>query len=76
MNLKIINSFRTYQTLSGLKVNLDKTEIVPLGRMKQHYNVPLEDEQLNWTADPIQCLGIIICTDKDRLIDLNYSKFV
>ena len=28
---KIINSFRTYQRLSGIKINLDKTEIVPLG---------------------------------------------
>jgi hypothetical protein len=72
----VINSFRTYQTISGLKVNLDKTEIVPLGPIKQHYNILLEGEQLRWTTDPIRCLGIIICTDKERLIDLNYIPII
>jgi len=74
---KIISSFRTYQTLSCLKVNLEKTRTnETLGPMKQHYNVLLEDEQLKWTTDPIQCTGIIICTDKDRLIDLNYTSII
>ena len=73
----ISNSFRTYQTLSGgLTVNLCKTEIVPLGPMKQHYSVLLEDDQLKWTTDPIKCLGIIIGTDKDRLVDLNYTPII
>jgi len=44
--------------------------------MKQHCNVLLEDEQLQWTIDPIKCLGIIICTDKDQLIDHNYTPII
>ena len=73
---KIIDSFRTFQIMSGLKVNLDKTEIVPLGPIRQNYIQLLVNEQLKWTTDPIKCLGVIISTNRDQMIDLNYTPII
>ena len=71
---KVIYSFRRFQYISGLKVNLDKTEIVPLGPIREHYKILAEEEHLRWTTDPVKCLGVTICVNKEDLISQNYNK--
>ena len=62
--------------MSGLKVNLDTTEIVPLGPIRPNYIQLLVNEQLKWTTDPIKCLRVIISTNRDKMIDLNYTPII
>ena len=71
---QVLNTFKLFQLISGLKVNLDKTEIVPLGLIRKHYTVLMEEEPMKWTTEPIRCLGITVGTDKEELINLNYNK--
>ena len=73
---KILDAFKTFQTIAGLKVNLDKTEIVPLAPIRKHYNILLKGEQLKWTTEPVKCLGIVVSTDREQLIELNYTPIV
>ena len=73
---QVLNTFKLFQLISGLKVNLDKTEIVPLGPIRKHYTVLLEEEPMKWTTEPIKCLGITVSTDKEELINLNYKPVI
>ena len=73
---QVLNTFKLFQLISGLKVNLDKTEIVPLGPIRKHYTVLMEEEPMKWTTEPIKCLGITVSTDKEELINLNYKPVI
>ncbi len=74
-NLKItIEIFELYAKYSGLKVNYDKTEIMPLGSIKYNYNILLPESRMRWTTGPITSLGVKLCHRTEDLIKLNYSK--
>jgi len=74
-NLKaIIKVFELYAKLSGLKVNYNKSLIMPLGRIKYNYEVLVPDCRFQWTEGPLQSLGVLICHRTEDLLKLNYTK--
>ena len=36
----------------------------------------VDQDQLKWTTDPIKCLGVIINTNRDQIINLNYTPII
>ena len=63
--------FKMFQYISGLKVNIEKTHIMPFGE----HEVDKEeicDLGINWTLGPICILGINIENTFTQLFELNY----
>lgn len=66
--LSIINDFGKH---SGLKLNINKTEGMWLGRFKnRQFNI----ENINFTKTTIECLGVIFGHSRDDCIKLNWIK--
>jgi hypothetical protein len=53
-----------FTRISGLKVNIDKTQIVWIGSMKNFI----------WVPGTLKALGIIFSTDTNRIVQLNYDN--
>jgi exonuclease III/nitrogen regulatory protein PII-like uncharacterized protein len=67
---EIFNMLDKFSLLSGLKVNKEKTEILPLG------TTSLEDMDINlrkFTKDSVKLLGIHLSTNKELTKKLNYE---
>ena len=71
---QVIKVFEIYARYSGLRVNYDKSEIMPLGRIKYVYEILVPECNFHWTQGPIRSLGIDLCHRTEDLIKLNYSK--
>jgi exonuclease III len=71
---EIIEIFKIFAKVSGLKVNYDKSQIMPLGRIKHNYNKIVPECNFQWTEGPINSLGVVICHGTEDLIKLNYTK--
>lgn len=68
---KLMEALDKYGALSGYKLNIQKTQVMtfnyhPPGYIKEKY-------QLNWSADRIKYLGVIIPKDVVQLGGLNYG---
>ena len=55
-------------------MNYEKSEIMPLGRIKHKYKIIAPENRLKWAEGPIHSLGIEICHRTEDLIKLNYTK--
>lgn len=63
-----------YSNVSGYKLNVDKSEILPLNK----YCLPslFKDSGFKWTSSHIKCLGILYCSNIKDLIKLNQSDIL
>ena len=70
---KVLESFAN---ISGLKVNIDKTNSVWIGANKGRNDKICADLRVNWVGinDTFKILGVIFCTELDNMINLNYQK--
>ena len=68
--------FEKFQTISGLKVNVDKTELFPMGAIRDQKEATYTDRNVKWSPEGVKVLGITITYDKRKLIDLNYEPIV
>ena len=64
--------FNEFQSFSGLKVNLDKTEIVPLGPIKDNFIILRPDLGIKWSSGPLKILGVYLCHTYEDLIRINF----
>ena len=71
---RVIEIFKWFEQLSGLKVNLDKTEIFPIGPIKNNYQIICPDLEIKWSTGPIKILGVEIYHEYENTIKANYSK--
>ena len=55
-------------------MNYEKSEIMPLRRIKHKYKILAPENRIKWTEGPIRSLGIEICDTTEDLIKLNYTK--
>ncbi len=69
----LVNILREFGKISGLKVNYDKSMILPLGKIKQNYTILLPEINIKWTTEPIHTLGVYIGTNKTTLLNINYD---
>ena len=64
----VLNHFQVY---SGLKINLDKTQAIWLGKLKKRSYGICKDLNLNWDVK-FKLLGINFSVNLDEINDLNY----
>ena len=69
-----IETFNLFTKFSGLKVNYDKSEIMPLGCIQYNYIIIAPESGIRWTEGPIKSLGIELCHRTEDLLKLNYTK--
>ena len=80
--LKDINSLQRSLTLvqnfgkvSGLKLNIDKTEITLLGGLRiDNLQMPVELQKIQIKKGPFQTLGIWFSGNEDQAINLNFKE--
>jgi len=70
----IIEMFKIFAKVSGLKIKYEKSQIMSLERIEYNYNKIVPECNFQWTEYPINCLGVVICHRTEELIKLNYYK--
>ena len=71
-----MNTIEIYGSVSGLRLNKDKTKMVWIGR-KKHCKEKLDISiPLNWACTEFDLLGIKFSVDLETMINLNYKDIV
>ena len=72
-NKAALNILEIFGSISGLKVNTEKTQIVWIGK-KKHSKEKIACKSYTWTTvTNFKLLGIIFSVDLDKCPELNYS---
>ena len=70
-----INLFKDFEKNSGLKLNLDKTEIIPIGRNKNKIIIlPPNLSTIKINNGPFKALGIWYSDNQKEILELNVEK--
>jgi hypothetical protein len=56
--------------VSGLKINISKTEATWLGSLRNNKISPLG---ISWTNEPLKCLGVWLGYDENKCNELNFE---
>jgi hypothetical protein len=70
---KILDLLITFQEISGLKTNVDKTIAYVIGQKRDKYP-PENDFGLKWSKGTINLLGVTLGEDTNLSIDENFKK--
>lgn len=68
----ILPMFEDYYRYAGLRLNIEKTEIIWLGQNSRYGKI----ENIRITQSPVKILGIWVCKNQELLIKLNYDECV
>ena len=72
-NLKeTVDLFTKFRQISGLKINLDKTEVLRIGSIANTNVTYWPESNLRWTNGPVKILGINVTPNKKELLEVNY----
>ncbi len=66
---QVLLTFDQYRLCAGLKLNIDKTKAKYLGSLKDEKGSPFG---LDWSANNINALGVIISGEEDNHYELNF----
>ena len=70
-----ISLFQTFASVSGLTLNLDKSEIIPLGEnVHKNITLPQELKKLRYNNGAFKTLGIWFTNKKREKISLNFDE--
>ena len=69
----ILETLTRFHTHSGFKVNYNKTQIYRIGSIKNTNAQLYTQQQVDWTNNPINVLGIYITGDSTESLKLNYD---
>ncbi len=69
-------TFDSFEIVSGLKVNYDKTQILRIGSIKGLDCTLCPEINMKGTNEPIPLLGIDITPDISKLLEINYRNVV
>ena len=69
-----LNTIEIYGSVSGLKINKDKTKIVWIGKKKYSKHNLCPELNLLWGDTNFDLLGIKFHVDLDKMIELNYDR--
>ena len=67
-----LSVFQQFKTVSGLKMNMEKTEVMPLNGSCNHRK-KVENLGLKWNPGPLNILGILITRNLEEMIRINYD---
>ena len=71
---KAILNFERFELCSGLKLNLNKTVIIPIGSTKNiKINLPIHLAQISVKHGPFKALGVWFTDKEEESIKLNYN---
>ena len=68
--VEAINEVNRFSKVSGLNLNLSKTEGIWLGINKESGNI---FQGITFKNDPVKCLGIYIGHNKEKCVELNWN---
>ena len=71
-----LNTLEIFGTLSGLRMNTEKTQIVWIGKKKHCKDKLNVTKGLVWGKDTFNLLGINFSVDLDLVINLNYDPIL
>ena len=66
----MLSLFNEFENVSGLEINLEKSEAMWIGSKKNSKETPLP---LKWPDEPIKSLGIFFTYDKEKSVKLNFE---
>lgn len=67
----VLSAVHDFSNVAGPKLNVSKTEGIWLGKFKEN-NLNYMD--VNWTNEPVRCLGVYIGHNKERCYNLNWTR--
>ena len=70
----IVTIFERYAEYSGLKINYDKSQIMPLGPIKYEYDILAPESNFERCEGPIKSLGVDLCHKTEDLLKLNNAR--
>jgi hypothetical protein len=70
--LASMETLQYFTNISGLKVNIDKTNIIRLGKDRNDHRKMCSKHKLNWTTE-FTILGVRFSTNLDQIQELNYN---
>ena len=73
---EIFKVFEEFSTISGLQINYTKTEVLRIGAIKDTAKMIETNEQLKWTNDCVDILGITVSTKMNEMIRLNIDPLI
>jgi len=69
---RVIGILNRFHSLSGLKINFDKSELLALGSLRD--DLPNIDHiDLKFTTHPVRLLGVYFHANLDNMFDLNFA---
>jgi hypothetical protein len=68
--------FESFQHISGLKINYDKTELFPIGRIRGNILPLYTNHNIKWSPTGVKVLGIYITHIKKDLVSKNYNPAI
>ena len=73
---QVINEFNTFQRLSGMLINYEKSTIYRIGSLKNSNARFYTTRNMNWTNEPVKVLGMMLDHDKERREKLNLDEII
>ena len=73
---EIFKVFEEFSTISELQINYTKTEVLRIGAIKNTAKTIETNEQLKWTNDFVDILGITVSTKMNEMIRLNIDPLI
>jgi len=73
----ILSSLKTildFEKASGLKLNVDKTEILKLGPIARTEEKLCPEFNICWKNNYVRLLGIFLCNDTANMYEMNFEK--
>ena len=65
------STFSYFESLSGLKINYDKTMVYRISASDTCLALKYSMKKLQWTDDPINILGVLYTSDEHKIQELN-----
>ena len=69
-----IKTLNYFASISGLGLNIEKTQVVWIGSMKNSTIKYLENVKLKWNPESFKVLGVIFSTNIENIVQLNYNN--
>ena len=69
-----LNTLEIFGTISGLKINTDKTKIVWIGKKKNSLDKFDIKQKLAWGTSEFNLLGLTFSVNLKKMVSLNYSS--
>ena len=71
-----LNVLKTFNKISGLKINVEKTKAIWIGVLCHSENRPCLNYELDWTQGPFKILGFTFSSEVFDIWELNQNEIL